>query len=470
MKYLLFFGSILLVGASLFAAPDPLAVQPAHIRSALTALPPHGQRLFCNFQTWTPDRAKDSFSFAAARNITLKNAERFLQAPLVEYKKEGVRLLGPCNQVLTRVINLAIAYKLTGEEKYLQRGIREIMNGAAFPDWNPRHFLDTATMSFAIAIGHDWYYDRLTPEQRKSLRRALTDKGLKPAAAPETSHWSTSINNWNQVCSGGIAAAALVCAEEEPALAAKLLARSLNNLPRTMKISYAPNGGFPEGASYWGYGTSYNCIFIALLKHALGTDYGLSEQPGWNKTGFYVSSAFTPAGAIWHYADGQNESVPGFAHFYLDHEYPGSIYFFPQMRRRLEWYSRQADKREISSHLIELSMLFMHAGTGNSPAPAPWYWSGKNANLPIFICRTAWQPDALYFAIKGGSARLSHAHMDAGSFVIESEGQYFVQEVGNERYINIEKNRAQPLESGTKQRPVEIDPLRHLRPQHPPHQ
>ena len=54
------------------------------------------------------------------------------------------------------------------------------MAAAAFEDWHPPHFLDTAEMTNAVAIGYDWLYDVLTPEQRATLKTAIIEKGLKP--------------------------------------------------------------------------------------------------------------------------------------------------------------------------------------------------------------------------------------------------------------------------------------------------
>ena len=75
-----------------------------------------------------------------------------------------------------------------------------------FPDWNPRHFLDTAEMTHAFAIGYDWGYDAWSPEQRSRLRKAIVEMGFQPALKlyrPGTG-WTKARHNWNQVCNGGM--------------------------------------------------------------------------------------------------------------------------------------------------------------------------------------------------------------------------------------------------------------------------
>jgi hypothetical protein len=56
------------------------------------------------------------------------------------------------------ILTEAMAYRLTGDERFLQRAKRDLLTVAAFPDWNPQHFLSVGEMSFAVAIGYDWLY------------------------------------------------------------------------------------------------------------------------------------------------------------------------------------------------------------------------------------------------------------------------------------------------------------------------
>ena len=66
---------------------------------------------------------------------------------------------------------------------------------------------------------------------------------------------------------------------------------------------YAPDGAYPEGIGYWDYGTSFNAMFLSAIEKAFGTDYGLSELPGFLKTGEYILHAVTPNLKNFAYSD-----------------------------------------------------------------------------------------------------------------------------------------------------------------------
>jgi hypothetical protein len=54
---------------------------------------------------------------------------------------------------------------------------------------------------------------------------------------------------------------------------------------RNAITSYATDGGWPEGPGYWLYATRYTCAMISALQSALGSDFGLSDMPGFAETG-----------------------------------------------------------------------------------------------------------------------------------------------------------------------------------------
>src|ERR1039457_3368228 len=116
------------------------------------------------------------------RTSLRSQAQEILSASPSRYEiPDGLRLLATSRRVVNRVYTLALLYRLDGEQRYAERAWQELAAAASYPDWNPRHFLDTAEMTHAFAIGYDWLYDVWTPEQRSTLRRAMIEKGFNPA-------------------------------------------------------------------------------------------------------------------------------------------------------------------------------------------------------------------------------------------------------------------------------------------------
>ena len=121
---------------------------------------------------------------------------------------------------------------------------------AKFEDWHPPHFLDTAEMTLAFAIGYDWLYNSLTDDERHIIREAIITKGLEPAKEAYEGEkpwkwWVTCDHNWNQVCNGGIAMGALAIADEEPSLCEYILDQAIKSIPKAM-AEFAPDGGWPK--------------------------------------------------------------------------------------------------------------------------------------------------------------------------------------------------------------------------------
>ena len=62
------------------------------------------------------------------------------------------------------------------------------------------------------------------------------------------------MNNQNQVGNGGMLAAALALAELHPEFARLAVRGAVRSLPLSQG-EYYPDGAYPEGPGYWGFGT-----------------------------------------------------------------------------------------------------------------------------------------------------------------------------------------------------------------------
>jgi hypothetical protein len=163
-----------------------------------------------------------------------KSADQMLDAPVSKYEKpDGKRLLSVSRRVLDRVRTLALVQCVEGNPRYADRVWKELEAAAAFPDWNPPHFLDTAEMTHAFALGYDWLYGHWSQQQRRVLREAIASLGLRPGLKVYDSKkgWPRNENNWNQICNGGLISGALTIADEESQLAARIVHEAVRSVP-----------------------------------------------------------------------------------------------------------------------------------------------------------------------------------------------------------------------------------------------
>ncbi len=342
----------------------------------------------------------------------------------------GRRLLDKSRTALSRVLHLSLAWRLTGEKKYLDRARTELVAVAAFADWNPKHFLDVAEMTTAVAFGYDWLYPELDEPTRAALRDAIVTKGL--VASRTTDAWSRQTNNWNQVCNAGMTVGALAIADKEPALAAEMIARAVNTVPLAMH-EYAPDGAYPEGPGYWGYGTTFNVIMISALQSVLGTDFGLAQQPGFFATADYYLHVIGPSGYYFNYSDaGRGGQGVSAAMFWFAARRDESYLLWN------EWQKLAASERSRRPDRTDpLLLVWMPPQQPKPTRPLALSWTGRGTT-PVAFHRSSWEPNASYIAIKGGTPFTNHAHMDVGSFVMDAEGERWADDLGSQDYNSLE--------------------------------
>lgn len=365
----------------------------------------------------------------------IAEAERLLDQEPIARTLEGRRLLGPSRRCVERVLALALACRLTGDDRFAARAEREMLAAARFQDWNPSHFLDVAEMTFALAVGFDWLHDRMDEAARDEIRAAIVEKGVSLPFTTRHAGWVRSTNNWGQVCHGGLVAGALAVMEDEPELAARTVLNALDNVTRSMAV-YAPNGSYPEGPAYWAYGTGYNVLLIAALESALGTDFGLSRAPGFDRTGAYPALACGPSGLFFNYADGGAGRGPEPFRYWFAARYDRPDWLLGERSLLEALLAREGVLR--GGRFLPLTLLWMRDVPTDLQIDLPLHWSGEGA-VPVTIHRSSWtDPRATFVGFKGGSPAANHGQMDTGSFVLDADGERWALDLGAEGYHGIE--------------------------------
>lgn len=364
---------------------------------------------------------------------------------------EGPRLHAVSCEVLRRVFFLSYAWRTEKERKYADRAIEEMLAVCDFTDWNPKHFLDVAEMTTALAIGYDWLYPLLTDSVRHTVEENILHKGLLPSEVREY-HYPFMIknsrySNWGQVCHGGLAIGALAVLDRYPEVAGRILERSRQRIFLPMMRAYPPDGCYPEGFGYWAFGTQYNVLMIAALEGVFGQESVSSykEVPGFIASGGYSQQVITPTLHTFGYSDNSTRLfLEPVAMWFNSQRYDPALFY---MQKRL--FDRLADGKSyvkgIKNRLIP-AMIIWGAGIGPQPAvrladaekPSSLFYLGRGEN-PICVMRSGWDTEDIYLGFKSGRPDNFHGHMDIGSFYLEAQGVRWAVDLGSDPYGDIAK-------------------------------
>jgi len=357
--------------------------------------------------------------------------EKTIGMPAVERVLTGRRLLAKSREALRRIFYLSYAYRMTYETKYLERAEKELIAISNFTDWNPSHFLDVAEMTMAASIGYDWLYGSLPEETIKMISDAIIEKGLKPSLLSNNNSWVNSPHNWNQVCNAGMVYGALAIYENDQELAEKMIDRAKGSIILPME-DYMPDGAYPEGYGYWGYGTSFNIMFLSAMEKISGINSVPVVNEGFLKTAGYLENMTGPTGKCFNYSDaGQGGGLQ-----------PAMFWFANRLNDpSLLW----SEKYHILNNNLpgdRLLPAIMIWGSGITldkiKPPSGTLWAGQGKN-PVALFRSSWNDsDAVYVGLKGGSPSVNHGHMDAGSFIMEALGERWAMDFGVQDYNSLE--------------------------------
>lgn len=364
------------------------------------------------------------------------NAESIYGEPLLERVVVGRRLLATSREMLWRVNMLGMVYQMENDKKALERLNDEVVAVCNFTDWNPSHFLDVAEMSMAVAFALDWTAGKLPESTIETAKTALIEKGIKPSW-PENGNppgWAYGHNNWNQVCNGGMIAASIAIAEKDTELAAKTISRALDGMVQALK-QYLPDGVYPEGSTYWGYGTSFSVVTSAFLESSFGTDFGIADYPAFKESAVFRYLMNTPSGWYFNFADcGDKRGVAGDVILAWFATKTGNAGFFEKDR-----FLMPAEDMGKLSRLGGAALVWLSQYKESADVKMPTAWKGDGSNPIVVFKGDENDTHNYYFGGKGGRATTSHGNMDAGSFIFELNGVRWVIDPGNQSYHELEK-------------------------------
>lgn len=427
------------------ACTTPLTLPATYTQSEFTR--PFGEEIIADLKRTNPNQAHPRILVSKARLDELKTAcktDPTLSAWYARVKASADALaasttypsyddadelrLSSAGTVQSNIVLCAFAYCMEGDAKYANRVYGEIQNAAAWPDWNPKHFLDTSAIIGGYAVAYDWLYDVWTEEQKELIRSKMIAYGLSEAqnaynGVGVSDWWATTDNNWSMVCNGGVAMGALAIGDEAAyeTLCGSLLETGLRRIEKNL-AHFAPDGAWYEGPGYWNYTVEYLSMYFSSLLSATGTDYGYLDAPGLSKTG-YFPIGMTGLSNTFNLHDAGESKISAPELFFLGSQYHDptiasyryyqltSQNFTPEVKDIL-WYD-PAMIRAISGLDTDFKFRDIEAATFRS---------------------SYFQPDSVYAGIHGGLNGINHGQIDAGNFIYEAQGVRWAVDLGGDNY------------------------------------
>lgn len=329
-----------------------------------------------------------------------------------------------------------MVYRIEKDPRMLKRINEEVIAACNFPTWNPKHFLDVGEMSLAIALAIDWTAGKLPKSTIDLAKESLIEKGIKPSWPEDGKNpgWAYGSNNWNQVCNGGLVAASIAVAELAPELAAKTIHRAIDGMANVLD-EYGPDGVYPEGATYWNYGTSFSVVTAAMFESAFSTDFGMLNYPAFKESAIFRVLSNAPSGMMYNFADcGDNRSNNGDLTLAWFASKTGNKTFYEK-----DLFLKSPEEMGKLSRLAGVSLVWMAQYEEKVAETAPLAWKGDGANPVVFFTGGDHDPNKYYFGGKGGQGTVNHGNMDGGSFIFELNGVRWSIDPGNQGYGPLER-------------------------------
>jgi|GEM_PF-927839 len=402
-------------------------------------------------------RAEDAELNADYRSL-IASADEALKAPTIadelqaRYQGEpsAIRHIG--EKAVERQTTIGMAWRVTRDTRYAERGRSELLGLARMETWYPAHFLGLTRVTLAVALGYSWMSDGLREGDHQIIQTALVDKALReglriyeqdvydfdsgwivphqwlpPVNVPDTLpdgtatadiDWPVASFNWNIVCNTGLVIAALAVSEAKPDLAADIINRAQISLRNGFSL-FAPDGAWPEGPMYGALSARDAALLVSALESVNGHDFDLSEADGMPSFGDFLMHATGPTGLLFNYGDSDTVTDP---------------VVLPWLSTRFDRPDYDWRKTGAPGSSRPALNLIWRRGEGLSPAakePTSLWFGGRG----LVMMRSAWNdPEATYVGFKAGPLQSHHNNLDAGTFVIDAQGVRWAVDLSKGNY------------------------------------
>ncbi len=328
------------------------------------------------------------------------------------------------NRASNRILFNSLEAYVDGSEEARDAAKSALLDLAHWDTWVPPWFeahgqhtyYPAGELAGDAAFGYDTLYHNLSNSERELVRRALIERGIKPAykeyvldnrAMADTSNWIG-----HAVSGGVLACLAAMETEDDPELNI-YLGGLLIKLENHLAATYLSDGSYGEGVSYQEFDLKSTTLALSALARVYGIDY-------WPRT-FVKDSLHYPLYLLAHpIRDGFDM---GDSHTPTGYSIAGVIQHTDDPV--MHWYYDQFQHRSITDFLFPPDNI--------APQPPSKPMSRVFDQKGNVVFRTGWGPDDAILLFRAGP-NFNHNHGDQGAFLLRAGGENLVVEGGPADY------------------------------------
>lgn len=417
-----------------FYRPSPKEIQDAYEASPRKGIHPRVMATQEDFDRMFALVQTDEY-MKKNMDALLKKADEWCNAETRIYElRDGVRLWYVSQEYEQMAKELAIAYKYTGDKKYLDTLWRNTESVANFPDWHTEHHIDTGALAIGLAIAYDWCYYDWTEEQREIILKGAKKNGFSVYIDGLEGRNSGMYGgyrmdqNHNCVMTSGGAALAAAFADDLPEICAYVEAGMIRS-HEYMAKTFAPDGQWYEGTNYAGMTYEYTSQFFAITEEIWGNLYGMDYSEGTPEAGDYTFHMENGKTGGFGFYDGETKNLHGESGIF--------------------WWANHYEGKKYLGRLVIVEHKKGNPWTSGLSRPRgmlwydPQYWDAEIPDfatsvhfkaIDVVTARDRWKNTQAFFAVKGAKATDTHGHMDATHFVFHSGGTSWEELPGTSNY------------------------------------
>ncbi len=351
---------------------------------------------------------------------------------------------------------LAVAYLMTGEERYADGARNMMLNAVKAESWGNaemmarrpswRSELEMAHRSFSIAVTFDAIYNHLTPAERKEIAKGMYRLAIEPMwgdwlLEPTRIHSLNSMgHNWWTSCTCMAGMLALSMRNELPEIAEQTQYMTdvlpewfdfggdvLQRKPKTMDS----DGGMYESLNYANFGVQEALLYLLAWKNVY-PENPAAEIPHLKLLpDYFLSVCYPRTGMLYNLNFGDShKNVSAESCLLL-------LYALGIQSDDMLWYFKQVEMgQHRDGYFLNRPMGFMFTPDLKRAPEVPSMPKSKLfTDFGWATMRSSWQKDATMLAVKSGFT-WNHAHADANSFILYHKGIDIIKDAGNSWYAH----------------------------------